>query len=39
MDIKKAMNDQEFIKPDPIVSDCTMPKSEWTIPLPSNKGI
>ena len=32
------MNNQEFIKPDPTVSDCTIPKSEWTIPLPNNKG-
>jgi len=38
IDIKKAMNDQDFTKPDPIVSDRTIPKSEWTIPLPSNKG-
>ena len=35
IDIKKAMNDQEFTKPDPMVSDHTIPKSEWTVPLPS----
>jgi hypothetical protein len=35
MDIKKAMNDQDFTKPDPMVSDHTIPKSEWTVPLPS----
>ena len=27
-DIKKAMKDQEFIKPDSIISDRTIPKSE-----------
>jgi hypothetical protein len=29
------MNDQEFTKPDPMISDRTIPKSEWTVPLPS----
>ncbi|CAG8462696.1 11895_t:CDS:2 [Funneliformis caledonium] len=33
------MKEQEFIKPDLIISDRTKPKSEWTIPLPNNKGI
>ena len=38
-DIKKAMKDQEFIKPDLIISDHIILKSEWTIPLFNNKGI
>ena len=32
------MNNQEFTKPDPVTSDRTIPKSEWTVPLPNNKG-
>jgi hypothetical protein len=39
MDIKKVMNNQEFTKPDPVISDRTIPKSEWTVPLPNNKGM
>ena len=39
MDIKKAMDNQEFTKPEPATSDRTIPKSEWTVPLPNNKGM
>ncbi|RIB09534.1 hypothetical protein C2G38_2208690 [Gigaspora rosea] len=37
IDIKKTINNQEFTKPDPKISNCTIPNSEWTIPLSSNK--
>ena len=33
------MKDQEFTKPEPKISNRTIPNSEWTVPLPNNKGI
>ena len=38
IDIKKTINNQEITKPNPKISNHTIPSSEWTIPLPSNKG-
>ncbi|CAG8787392.1 44635_t:CDS:2 [Gigaspora margarita] len=39
IDIKKTINDQEFTKPDPKISNHTIPNSECTIPLPSSKAV
>ncbi|CAG8651670.1 9443_t:CDS:2 [Gigaspora margarita] len=39
IDIKKTINNQEFTKPDPKISNRTIPNSEWTIPLPSSKAV
>ncbi|CAG8704179.1 11898_t:CDS:2, partial [Acaulospora morrowiae] len=35
-DVKKAIKNQEFTKPNPQTSDCTIPQSDWIVPL-SNK--